>query len=75
MVDAAQPVRPASLNVGDIRRMLFRGEIALAAGVLGILAIMLVPLPAFVLDVLLSISITTSLLVLVTALLIKKPLW
>jgi flagellar biosynthesis protein FlhA len=74
MVDAAQPVRPASLNVGDIRRMLFRGEIALAAGVLGILAIMLVPLPAFVLDVLLSISITTSLLVLVTALLIKKPL-
>ncbi|HVV32150.1 MAG TPA: flagellar biosynthesis protein FlhA, partial [Vitreimonas sp.] len=74
MVDAAQPVRPVSLNVGDIRSMLFRGEIALAAGVLGILAIMLVPLPAFLLDVLLSISITTSLLVLVTALLIKKPL-
>jgi flagellar biosynthesis protein FlhA len=51
-----------------------RGEIALAGGVLGILAIMLVPLPAFVLDVLLSLSITLSLLVLVTALLIKKPL-
>ena len=36
MVDAAQPVRPASLNVGDIRRMLFRGEIALAAGALSL---------------------------------------
>src|SRR5262249_54121586 len=74
MVDIAQPVRPASFGVGDLRTMLFRGEIALAAGVLGILAIMLVPLPAFLLDVLLSLSITLSLLVLVTALMIKKPL-
>ena len=51
-----------------------RGEIALAVGVLGILAIMLVPLPPFLLDVLLAISITFSILVLMTALMIKKPL-
>jgi flagellar biosynthesis protein FlhA len=74
MTDAAQPLRAASFNVGELRSMLLRGEIALAAGVLGILAIMLVPLPAFLLDALLSLSITLSLLVLVTALLIKKPL-
>src|SRR5690349_11012533 len=43
-------------------------------GVLGILAIMLVPLPAALLDVLLAISITFAILVLMTALLIKKPL-
>src|SRR5215475_6237488 len=74
MVDAAQPIRPASFGVGDLRSMLLRGEIALAGGVLGILAIMLVPLPAVLLDVLLAISITFAILVLMTALLIKKPL-
>ncbi len=35
---------------------------------------MLVPLPPFLLDVLLAVSITSSILVLMTALLIKKPL-
>jgi flagellar biosynthesis protein FlhA len=73
MVDAAQPQRP-TLSFGEIRGFVMRGEIALAAGVLGILAIMLVPLPPMLLDVLLAISITFSILVLVTALMIKKPL-
>ncbi len=73
MVDAAQPQRP-SFSFGEARSIIMRGEILLAAGVLGILAIMLVPLPAFLLDMLLALSITTSILVLMTALLIKKPL-
>jgi flagellar biosynthesis protein FlhA len=73
MTDAAQP-QGASFGVNDLARMLLRGEIALAAGVLSILAIMLVPLPAMLLDFLLAISITLSILVLMTALLIKKPL-
>jgi flagellar biosynthesis protein FlhA len=73
MVDAAQPQRP-TFSFGEIRGLVLRGEIALAAGVLGILTIMLVPLPPVLLDVLLAISITFSILVLMTALLIKKPL-
>ncbi len=73
MVDAAQPQRP-TLSLSEIRGLVMRGEIALAAGVLGILTIMLVPLPPVLLDVLLAISITFSILVLMTALLIKKPL-
>jgi flagellar biosynthesis protein FlhA len=73
MTDAAQPQR-AALAFGDIRAAVMRGEIALAAGVLGILAIMLVPLPPVLLDLLLAISITFSILVLMTALMIKKPL-
>jgi flagellar biosynthesis protein FlhA len=73
MVDAAQPQRP-TLSFSEIRGFVLRGEIGLAAGVLGILAIMLVPLPPVLLDVLLAISITLSILVLVTALMIKKPL-
>jgi len=73
MTDAAQPQR-AGFTLGDLPSMLLRGEIALAAGVLGILAIMLVPLPPVLLDFLLAISITFSILVLMTALMIKKPL-
>jgi flagellar biosynthesis protein FlhA len=73
MTDAAQP-RGSSLTFGDLRGFVMRGEIALAAGVLGILAIMLVPLPAFLLDMLLAVSIISSILVLMTALMIKRPI-
>jgi flagellar biosynthesis protein FlhA len=75
MVDAAQPQRTAyGFNFATLRSGIMRGEIALAAIVLGILAIMLVPLPPMLLDMLLAVSITFSILVLMTALLIKKPL-
>ena len=73
MTDAAQP-RGNDLSFGVLRGFVMRGEIALAAGVLGILAIMLVPLPPILLDFLLAISIIFSILVLMTALMIKKPL-
>src|SRR5262245_47128199 len=73
MTDAAQPQAP-SFQLGDLRSMLMRSEIALAAGVLLILLIMLVPLPAILLDLLLAISITSSILILMTCLMVKKPL-
>jgi len=73
MTDAAQPQAP-SLTFADIRQSVMRGEIALAVGVLAILAIMLVPLPPFLLDMLLATSITAAILILMTALMIKKPL-
>jgi flagellar biosynthesis protein FlhA len=73
MTDAAQP-QGNDLSFGVLRGFVMRGEIALAIGVLGILAIMLVPLPPFLLDMLLAVSIILSILVLMTALMIKKPL-
>jgi flagellar biosynthesis protein FlhA len=73
MVDAAQPQRPG-FTLGDIGPAVMRGEIALAVGVLGILAIMLVPIPPVLLDMLLAVSLIFSILVLMTALMIKKPL-
>ncbi len=73
MTDAAQP-QGNDLSFGVLRGFIMRGEIALAVGVLGILAIMLVPLPPFLLDMLLAVSIILSILVLMTALMIKKPL-
>ncbi|MBY0565598.1 MAG: flagellar biosynthesis protein FlhA [Hyphomonadaceae bacterium] len=73
MTDAVQP-QGGSFSLADLFRFVFRGEIALAVGVLGILAIMLVPLPAWLLDFLLAVSIISSILILMTALMIKKPL-
>ena len=51
-----------------------RGEVALALGVVGIVVLLIVPVPAFMLDVLLSLSITSAVLILMTSLLIKRPL-
>jgi len=51
-----------------------RGEVALALGVVGIIVLLILPVPAFMLDLLLAISITSAVLILMTALLIKRPL-
>jgi flagellar biosynthesis protein FlhA len=51
-----------------------RGEVALAFGVIGVIILLILPIPAFMLDMLLSMSITSAVLILMTALLIKKPL-
>jgi flagellar biosynthesis protein FlhA len=47
---------------------------ALAVGVIGILVVMVVPLPTFILDVLLSFSITISIIILLMAMFVSKPL-
>jgi flagellar biosynthesis protein FlhA len=51
-----------------------RGEVALAIGIVGIIVLLILPIPSFMLDMLLAISIITSVLILMTSLLIKKPL-
>jgi flagellar biosynthesis protein FlhA len=51
-----------------------RGDVALAMGVIGIVVLLILPVPAFLLDVFLAISITSAVLILMTALMIKRPL-
>ncbi|RAK58658.1 flagellar biosynthesis protein FlhA [Phenylobacterium hankyongense] len=51
-----------------------RGEVALALGVVGIVVLLILPVPAFLLDLFLALSITSAVLILMTALLIKRPL-
>ncbi len=53
---------------------LTRGEVALAIGAVSIIVLLILPIPAFLLDALLVLSITSSVLILMTSLLIKKPL-
>lgn len=51
-----------------------RGEVGLALGVIGVVLLMIVPIPAFMLDVFLSISIAMSILILMTSILLKRIL-
>jgi flagellar biosynthesis protein FlhA len=51
-----------------------RGDIAFALGIVAILTVLFIPLPPWLLDISFSISITFSVLILMTALFIAKPL-
>ncbi len=51
-----------------------RGDIALALGVVCILVVLILPLPSWLLDVSLALSMTLSVLILMTALFISRPL-
>src|SRR5690554_1382463 len=62
---------PTAASVFD---MLRSGDIALAAGVMGLIVILIVPMPALLVDGLLAISIVFSVMILMTALFIQKPL-
>ncbi|MDR2744484.1 MAG: flagellar biosynthesis protein FlhA [Desulfovibrio sp.] len=58
----------------DYSRFSKHGDFMLAAGVVVILFVMLIPLPTFFLDIMLCISISVALLVLVTTMFMTSPL-
>ena len=58
----------------DYERFAKQGDVMLAAGVVTILFVMLVPLPTFLLDIMICVSIAVALLVLMTAMFMTSPL-
>ncbi len=64
---------PADL-LGRLGQTLRQGDLALALGMIGILVVLILPVPRLLLDLLLALSITFSVLVLLTSLFITKPL-
>ncbi len=64
---------PASLRdfLGAISK---RGDIMMALGVVAVLVVLILPMPTWLLDASLAFSITFSVLILMTALFIEKPL-
>ncbi len=64
----------AALPLGQVGRALRQGDIALALGIIGILVVLILPMPTLLLDLLLAVSITLSVMVLLTALFIERPL-
>jgi len=67
----ARPAAPGSSSV--MTRVRNNSDAILAFGVFAVVAIMMVPLPPFVLDLLLAGSITVSLLIFLVALYTRKP--
>ncbi|WP_028464604.1 MULTISPECIES: flagellar biosynthesis protein FlhA [Nisaea] len=63
-----------SFNLASFKAAAHRGDIYLALGVIGILAVLILPVPTMLLDILLGISIALSVIVLMTVLFIEKPL-
>ena len=77
MADAADGENP--FNTGNfisssLARAAKRGDIMLALGVVAILVVLILPLPTWMLDFALAFSITFSVLILMTALFVERPL-
>jgi flagellar biosynthesis protein FlhA len=58
----------------DIQSWMMRGEVAMALGVIGVIMLLILPVPKFLMDFLLAISLVSSVLILMTALMMKRPL-
>jgi flagellar biosynthesis protein FlhA len=76
MADAATTASPAagSFDMAKLSRLMARGDVLLAVGILAILVLLIIPIPAILLDFALAISITFSVLILMTALFLQRPL-
>jgi hypothetical protein len=61
-------------SMGDMGRLARRSDILLAVGVMGILVVLVFPVPPILLDLLLAVSIIVSVLILMTSLFIEEPL-
>lgn len=59
---------------GGFKLAMGRSDIMFAAGIIGIIVVLILPVPPILLDLLLSISITVSVLILMTVLFVDKPL-
>jgi flagellar biosynthesis protein FlhA len=76
-MDRAIVAAPASGPFGFLERMRVLGpgsDVLLAIGVVALLSVLILPLPPFILDFGLALSVTSSVLVLMVALFLERPL-
>ena len=59
---------------GRLQELLKRGDVALALGITTILVVLILPMPSWMLDIALAVSITFSVLILMTVIFMQKPL-
>jgi flagellar biosynthesis protein FlhA len=75
MADANSTTSTAASNpLGRIAELLRHGDIAFALAVVALLMVLILPMPRWLLDVSLALSITFSMLILMVSLFIQKPL-
>jgi flagellar biosynthesis protein FlhA len=51
-----------------------RGQLALIIGMVGIIAVLIIPLPTFMLDLLITVNVTASILIMMATLAAASPL-
>jgi flagellar biosynthesis protein FlhA len=61
-------------DLARIPELLKRSDLSLAMGIMAILVVLILPLPAWLLDVCLAFSLSFSILIMMTAVFIRKPL-
>src|ERR1700753_3721727 len=71
---ASPPPAFAGLSIARIQDYLKRSDLALAVCIMAILIVLILPLPGWMLDVSLAFSLSFSILILMTAVFIRKPL-
>src|SRR5271167_4946348 len=71
---AAPATSGVSRLFGQFRLAMGQGDVALALGLVAILVVLILPMPRWLLDICLAISITFSVLILMTSVLIVRPL-
>ena len=74
MSDTSTNETSSGTGTGNNFSFLMRGDLALAIGIVAILLFMLVPIPPWLLDMGLSVSVAFSVLILMVVLFIKAPL-
>ena len=72
--DAGAPAGSRAGGALRILNMAKRGDVALALGLVCILVVLILPMPTWLLDIALALSITLGVLILMTSLFIYKPL-
>ncbi|MFM9673760.1 hypothetical protein, partial [Streptomyces galilaeus] len=60
----ARPTLSGLPSFGEARGWLLRGEVGLALGVIGIVLLLVLPIPAVLIDLLLALSLTAAVLIL-----------
>src|SRR3546814_6891721 len=60
--------------MGFLRGICNHGDIMLAFGIMAILSVLILPMPTWLLDIALAISVTSAVLVMMTCLFIQRPL-
>ncbi len=73
MSDQSAPLSAENF-LGRVTAMARRGDLALAFGIIFIIVVLIMPMPSFLLDFMLALSITFAVLILMTALFIQRPL-
>jgi flagellar biosynthesis protein FlhA len=71
---AVLPGTGASLSIGSVAQFLKRSDLGLAVGIMAILVVLILPLPPWLLDVCLAFSLSSAILILMTAVFVRKPL-